>query len=63
MGLAFAFIGIKLIVKKDGTFEKKCTSSDPTSKEERDCVCSGEDETKCEFYEEHHGVKASTPIE
>jgi len=36
--LAFAAIGIKMIVKKDGKFERKCAHSlDPNAK----CVCGG----------------------
>jgi len=36
--MAFAAIGIKMIVKKDGKFERKCAHSlDPNAK----CVCGG----------------------
>jgi len=36
--LSFAAIGIKMIVKKDGKFERKCAHSlDPNAK----CVCGG----------------------
>lgn len=36
--LAFASIGIKMIVRKDGKFERKCAHSlDPNAK----CVCGG----------------------
>ena len=38
--LAFAAIGIKALVKKNGTFERKCAHSlDPDAK----CVCGGDD--------------------
>ncbi|MBO6058126.1 MAG: hypothetical protein J6P64_07965 [Bacteroidales bacterium] len=38
--LAFAAIGIKAIVKKNGKFERKCAHSlDPDAK----CVCGGDD--------------------
>ena len=41
--LAFAAIGIKSIVKKNGRFERKCAHSlDPDSK----CIC-GDDEAQC----------------
>ncbi len=41
--LAFAAIGIKSLVKKNGKFERKCAHSlDPDAK----CVCGG-DETQC----------------
>ena len=41
--LAFAAIGIKSIVKKNGCFERKCVHSlDPDAK----CVCGG-DEAQC----------------
>ena len=39
--LAFAAIGIKALVKKNGTFERKCAHSlDPDAK----CVCGGNGE-------------------
>ena len=39
--LAFAAIGIKAIVKKNGTFERKCAHSlDPDAK----CICGGNGE-------------------
>ena len=41
--LAFAAIGIKAIVKKNGTFERKCAHTlDPDAK----CVCGGDGECK-----------------
>ncbi len=39
--LAFAAIGIKSIVKKDGRFERRCAHSlDPDAK----CMCGGDEE-------------------
>ena len=66
VGIAFVFIGIKMFVLKGGQFEKKCTSEDPTSDKPKDCICDDYegDETKCEFYEKHHGTQAGTiPVE
>ena len=41
--LAFAAIGIKALVKKNGKFERKCAHSlDPDAK----CICGG-DEKQC----------------
>lgn len=54
--LAFASIGIKMIVKKDGEFERKCAHSlDPDAK----CVCGG---GKCrnQFEKEEKEVEEST---
>lgn len=41
LALAFAGIGIKMFVKKDGQFERHCENS-PTGR----CICGG-DENKC----------------
>lgn len=47
--MAFAAIGIKMIVKKDGKFERKCAHSlDPDAK----CVCGGGGECPNKIREE-----------
>ncbi len=39
LGLAFAGFAIKMFVKKDGQFEKKCSSVDPNTGQKLSCVC------------------------
>ncbi|MCF8296404.1 MAG: hypothetical protein K9J13_02570 [Saprospiraceae bacterium] len=57
--IAFAFLalGIKMFFKKGGEFKKTCSTMDATGKKVG-CVCAGEDETKCEYFEEHHGKES-----
>jgi hypothetical protein len=41
LGLAFAGIGIKMFVKKDGEFKKECSSVDPETGKKLGCSCEG----------------------
>lgn len=44
MAIVFIAIGIKMLVKKDGKFERKCAHSlDPDAK----CVCGGKGDGSC----------------
>ena len=44
MAIVFIAIGIKMFVKKDGQFERKCAHSlDPDAK----CVCGGKGDGNC----------------
>lgn len=44
MAIVFIAIGIKMFVKKDGQFERKCAHSlDPDAK----CVCGGKGDGRC----------------
>ena len=44
MAVVFAGIGIKMLVKKDGQFERKCAHSlDPDAK----CTCGGKGDGSC----------------
>lgn len=46
LALAFAFIGIKMFVKKDGKFTKQCSTIDPDTGQRLGCTC-GSQETTC----------------
>ncbi len=58
LGLALLGLAIRIILVRNGRFNKSCsTSFDPDGKRS-DCMCGGkgkEDETQCEYYNEHHG--------
>jgi hypothetical protein len=43
----FVGLGIKLIVKKDGKFEKSCGSIDPKTGKKTSCSCGAQEEDKC----------------
>ena len=44
MAVVFIGIGIKMFVKKDGQFERKCAHSlDPDAK----CICGGKGDVSC----------------
>lgn len=47
LAIAFAFIGIKMFVKKDGKFTKQCSSIDPETGERFGCTC-GKQTAACE---------------
>jgi len=51
IGLALAGIGIKMLVKKDGKFEKHCSSVDSNGKK-IGCVCGDDSGTSC--HNRHH---------
>ncbi|RLD53476.1 MAG: hypothetical protein DRJ05_16380, partial [Bacteroidetes bacterium] len=56
-GFAFAIIGIKMFILKDGMFTKSCSTIDTSTGKKIGCTCDAEgDETKCINYEKHHGV-------
>ena len=46
LAIAFAFIGIKMFVKKDGKFTKQCSTIDPETGQRLGCTC-GSKETTC----------------
>ena len=55
--LAFAAIGIKSLVKKNGKFERKCAHSlDPDAP----CICGG-DETQCQNKITCHSERSEEP--
>ena len=62
VGLAFAFIGIKMFLQKGGMFTKSCSTVDTSTGEKIGCVCGGGDEKQCVNYEKHHGVLNKIPI-
>lgn len=41
LAIAFAAIGIKMFVKKDGEFKKQCSSVDPDTGKKHGCSCEG----------------------
>jgi len=47
IGLAFASLAIRVILKKDGKFSKSCSHADPSTGEKTQCVCSGSDPLAC----------------
>ena len=50
MAVVFVSIGIKMFVKKDGQFERKCAHSlDPDAK----CTCGGKGDGSCKR-DKHH---------
>lgn len=51
MAMVFIAIGIKMFVKKDGQFERKCAHSlDPDAK----CMCGGKGDGSCKRNKEHN---------
>lgn len=51
MVVVFVGIGIKMFVKKDGQFERKCAHSlDPDAK----CTCGGKGDGSCKKNKEHN---------
>lgn len=49
MAVVFIAIGIKMFVKKDGQFERKCAHSlDPDAK----CVCGGKGDGSCKRHKD-----------
>ena len=48
LALAFAGFAIKMFVKKDGQFEKKCSSVDPNTGQKLSCVCDNDMEGTCD---------------
>ena len=47
VGLAFAGLAIKLLVKKNGEFKRHCTSTDPYTGKQHGCVCSALAQANC----------------
>ncbi len=39
LGLSFCFIGIKMFVKKNGEFKRRCANVDPMTGDRTNCVC------------------------
>jgi len=63
VGLAFAFIGIKMFLQKGGMFTKTCSTIDTSTGEKIGCTCGNKgDEESCVNYEKHHGVLKDTSL-
>ncbi len=45
LALAFAGIGIKMFLKKDGKFTKQCSTIDPETGKRLGCTCGAEEST------------------
>lgn len=45
LAIAFAFIGIKMFVKKDGKFTKQCSTIDPNTGQRMGCTCGSQEST------------------
>lgn len=57
IGIAFALIGIKMFIFKDGIFTKTCSSNIATPDGTKlGCSCDENPGLVCENYEEHHGI-------
>lgn len=56
MAIAFALIGIKMFIFKDGIFTKTCSSDIklPEGTPKLGCYCEENPGYTCENYEEHH---------
>ncbi|MCF8296405.1 MAG: hypothetical protein K9J13_02575 [Saprospiraceae bacterium] len=59
IAITIIVIGIIANINKRKS-EKICRTVDITSGDKKiGCICGGEDETKCQFYKEHHDVEPS----
>lgn len=58
LAIAFALIGIKMFIFKDGIFTKTCSSDIevPEGTPKLGCYCEENPGYVCENYEEHHSV-------
>ncbi len=57
LAIAFALIGIKMFIFKDGIFTKTCSSDiDVQDGTKLGCYCDENPGYVCENYEEHHGI-------
>lgn len=57
MAIAFALIGIKMFIFKDGVFTQTCSSEIAVPDGTKlGCTCDENPGYVCENYEEHHGV-------
>lgn len=57
LAAAFALIGIKMFIFKDGIFTKTCSSDiEVSSGTKLGCYCDENPGYVCENYEEHHSV-------
>lgn len=45
LALAFAAIGIKMFLKKDGEFKKQCSTIDPKTGKPLGCTCGSQENT------------------
>jgi len=45
LALAFAAIGIKMFLKKDGKFTKQCSTVDPKTGQRLGCTCGSQENT------------------
>lgn len=55
--LCFAFIGIKMFIKKNGEFKKQCSTVDPMTGERHGCTCQSKVvKTECDNVDRLHEI-------
>jgi len=63
LAIAFALIGIKMFIFKEGVFTQTCSSDIAVpSGQKLGCYCDENPEFICENYEEHHGDSVASQI-
>ena len=53
LGLAFAGIAIKMIVRRGGEFKRHCSSTDPYTGQSAGCICGKAKPTNCPEHKKH----------
>lgn len=62
IGLSFAGIAIKILVKKNGEFKRHCSSVDPYTGERSGCVCGKTIAEKCKNQTEYHPLEINKEL-
>ena len=62
VGLSFAGIGIKMLVKKNGEFKRHCSSIDPYPGERSGCVCAKTVYDKCDSAPHYHPLEVNKEL-
>ncbi|MDY5968854.1 MAG: hypothetical protein SPJ13_02400 [Bacteroidales bacterium] len=63
IGLGFAGIAVKIIVKKNGEFKRHCATPDPYTGERSGCVCAGRMVTdECKGSPKYHPLEVNAEL-
>ncbi|MCQ2300456.1 MAG: hypothetical protein MJZ81_10080 [Bacteroidales bacterium] len=62
IGLSFAGIAIKILVKKNGEFKRHCSSVDPYTGERSGCVCGKTVYDNCKTAPNYHPLEVNREL-
>jgi hypothetical protein len=64
LALSFCFIGIKMFLKKNGEFKRRCANVDPYTGDRSNCVCGKRNvlKDKCDSHHKYNPLEVNKEL-